>query len=89
MSLARKALVSFFFVTICTHDLNRLTFLSLAVEELTCLATWKDGNARYLVGLVTHQNAETNEERYRCFVYEKIQASSGKNYRLPLSGRYF
>lgn len=41
------------------------------VEELTCLAAWKDGNARYLVGLVSHNHANTYEERFRCFVYEK------------------
>jgi hypothetical protein len=48
------------------------------VEELTCLAAWKDGNARYLVGLVTHNHATSNEERFRCFVYEKINSNSGK-----------
>ncbi|XP_030374318.1 uncharacterized protein LOC115623902 isoform X2 [Scaptodrosophila lebanonensis] len=47
------------------------------VEELTCLATWKDGNSRYLVGLVSHHHAISNEERYRCFVYEKISALMG------------
>lgn len=46
------------------------------VEELTCLATWKDGNARYLVGLVTHHHATSNEERFRCFVYEKTSSMS-------------
>ncbi|XP_028900344.2 uncharacterized protein LOC105218720 isoform X2 [Zeugodacus cucurbitae] len=47
------------------------------VEELTCLATWKDGNSRYLVGLVSHHHAISNEERYRCFVYEKISSLLG------------
>ncbi|XP_017081900.2 uncharacterized protein LOC108115132 isoform X2 [Drosophila eugracilis] len=47
------------------------------VEELTCLATWKDGNSRYLVGLVSHHHAISNEERYRCFVYEKISSLMG------------
>lgn len=47
----------------------------ITVEELTCLATWKDGNSRYLVGLVSHHHAVSNEERYRCFVYEKIMPS--------------
>lgn len=51
--------------------------LFCAVEELTCLATWRDGNSRYLVGLVSHHHAVSNEERYRCFVYEKI-LSNGK-----------
>ncbi|XP_055375141.1 uncharacterized protein LOC129607905 isoform X2 [Condylostylus longicornis] len=48
-----------------------------AAEELTCLATWKDGNSRYLVGLVSHHHAISNEERYRCFVYEKISTMMG------------
>ncbi|XP_063707345.1 uncharacterized protein LOC134836085 isoform X2 [Culicoides brevitarsis] len=59
------------------------------VEELTCLATWKDGNARYLVGLVTHHHATSNEERFRCFVYEKIQSMGGAKdaeYKLAQSG---
>lgn len=51
-----------------------------AVEELTCLATWKDGNSRYLVGLVSHHHAISNEERYRCFVYEKISSLMGKKH---------
>lgn len=56
-----------FFFVLCFHQ---------SVEELTCLATWKDGNSRYLVGLVSHHHAVSNEERYRCFVYEKILSSS-------------
>lgn len=52
--------------------------LHQTVEELTCLATWKDGNSRYLVGLVSHHHAISNEERYRCFVYEKILTSNGE-----------
>lgn len=64
-----------------------------AVEELTCLATWKDGNSRYLVGLVSHHHAISNEERYRCFVYEKISSLMGKRRSLiphlsqPLASR--
>lgn len=46
------------------------------VEELTCLATWKDGNAHYIVGTLSHSRAVSNEERFRCFVYEKINANS-------------
>lgn len=59
------------------------------VEELTCLATWKDGNSRYLVGLVSHHHATSNEERYRCFVYEKMAGSGGSKeaeYKLAQSG---
>lgn len=59
------------------------------VEELTCLATWKDGNSRYLVGLVSHNHATSNEERYRCFVYEKMSGSGSSKeaeYKLAQSG---
>lgn len=58
------------------------------VEELTCLAWWKDGNSRYLVGLVSHYHASSNEDRYRCFVYEKISgaANSDAGYKLAQSG---
>jgi hypothetical protein len=35
------------------------------------VATWKEGSARYLVGRLRHRHATSDEERYRCFVYEK------------------
>lgn len=82
----------------CTEDSRLLlSFLACSdvpgtestVEELTCLATWKDGNSRYLVGLVSHHHATSNEERYRCFVYEKIAGGSGgkeAEYKLAQSG---
>lgn len=41
------------------------------MEELECLATWKEGSSRYLVGRLHHGHASSNEDRYRCFVYEK------------------
>ncbi|XP_026328699.1 uncharacterized protein LOC113236747 isoform X2 [Hyposmocoma kahamanoa] len=45
------------------------------VEELECLATWKEGSLRFLVGKLHHNHATSNEDRYRCFVYEKTNAS--------------
>ena len=42
-------------------------------EQLECLAQWKDGSLRYLMGRLQHQGATSDEDRYRCFVYEKIQ----------------
>ncbi|XP_065156032.1 uncharacterized protein aus [Atheta coriaria] len=61
-----------------------------AVEELECLATWKEGSSRYLVGKVHHNHASSNEDRFRCFVYEKASASSeamdGVEYRIAQSG---
>lgn len=45
--------------------------MPVSVEELECLATWKEGSSRYLVGRLHHGHASSNEDRYRCFVYEK------------------
>jgi len=46
-----------------------LTF-SFAVEVLECLATWKEGAQHYLVGKLTHSLATTDEDEFRCFMYE-------------------
>lgn len=60
------------------------------VEELQCLAVWKEGSSRYLVGKVQHHHATSNEDRFRCFVYEKASAASealdGIEYRVAQSG---
>ncbi|XP_071050667.1 uncharacterized protein [Onthophagus taurus] len=60
------------------------------VEELECLAVWKEGNSRYLVGKVHHSHATSNEDRFRCFVYEKasstMEAADGVDYRIAQSG---
>ncbi|KAF9802524.1 hypothetical protein SFRURICE_013711, partial [Spodoptera frugiperda] len=66
------------------------------VEELECLATWKEGSLRFLVGKLHHNHATSNEDRYRCFVYEKTNATGtvkeqvvppgGIEYRVAQSG---
>ncbi|KAG8233725.1 hypothetical protein J437_LFUL013222 [Ladona fulva] len=56
------------------------------VEELLCLATWKEGSSRYLVGKVHHSHATSNEDRYRCFVYEKSQTNPPLGPMLPSPG---
>lgn len=46
----------------------------VAVEELICLATWKEGSTRYLVGKVTQGNRRpltSDEDQYRCFIYQR------------------
>ncbi|XP_046477928.1 uncharacterized protein [Neodiprion pinetum] len=73
-------------VDTCTED-SRLLFRyqacpdipasESAVEELECLATWKEGSSRYLVGRLHHRHASNNEDRYRCFVYERVSQSIG------------
>lgn len=49
------------------------------MEELECLATWKEGSSRYMVGKVHHRHATTNEDRFRCFVYEKTAPATQQN----------
>lgn len=39
------------------------------------MATWKEGSSRYLVGRLNHDHATSNEDRYRCFVYERADQS--------------
>lgn len=59
------------------------------VEELQCLATWKEGSSRYLVGKVHHNHATSNEDRFRCFVYEKTtqnQVISSDTNHTPANG---
>lgn len=41
-------------------------------EQLTCLASWKEGSVRYLVGRLVHAAAKTDADRLRCFAYEQV-----------------
>ncbi|XP_042145182.1 uncharacterized protein LOC8043879 [Ixodes scapularis] len=47
-----------------------------SVEELTCLATWKEGSAYYLVGKMVqrklHALPYSDGDSYRCFVFEHV-----------------
>ncbi|XP_067127993.1 uncharacterized protein [Centruroides vittatus] len=66
----------------CTDD-SRLLFRFQAcanvmssesrVEELVCLAWWKEGSTRYVVGKLQHKEAKTDDDKFRCFVYEKVK----------------
>uniref|UniRef100_A0A1B6EC96 Ig-like domain-containing protein n=1 Tax=Clastoptera arizonana TaxID=38151 RepID=A0A1B6EC96_9HEMI len=58
------------------------------VEELVCLAWWKDGSTKYLVGQLQHKMATSDEDRYRCFVYEMKYSNHGKgiSYDVAQSG---
>lgn len=57
----------------CLHFVCILFFEKIIVEELQCLASWKEGSSRYLLGLIKYQHHASYEERFRCFVYEKIK----------------
>jgi len=41
------------------------------------MATWKEGSSRYLVGKMQRIHAKTNEDRFRCFVYEQATPPGG------------
>ncbi|CAG7724836.1 unnamed protein product [Allacma fusca] len=75
------------------HFVHIWVFLALAEEELQCIAQWRDGSQFYLVGKVHHRLAASNEDSYRCFVYEKIKGHSANvghpiavGYRVGQSG---
>lgn len=74
--------------TVSSEDfLSRWYSLShVSVEELECLATWKEGSSRYLVGRLHHGHASSNEDRYRCFVYEKAGQTVQGNLNRPAIG---
>ena len=38
---------------------------------MACLATWKEGNRKYLVAMMNHTHVYNDEARYRCFIYQK------------------
>ncbi|KAF2366557.1 hypothetical protein FHG87_002685 [Trinorchestia longiramus] len=39
-------------------------------RELVCLGSWKEGVNHYLVGKINHTHANSDNDRYRCFIYE-------------------
>lgn len=41
-------------------------------EVLSCYGEWKEGSTRYLVGKMTHKITRTDEDRFRCFVFERL-----------------
>lgn len=59
-------------------------FFPFAVEELTCLASWRDGSMKYMVGKLEHKMTSTDEDRYRCFVWNNSQ--DNRNYNVAQSG---
>lgn len=50
-----------------------ISSLVLSVEELQCLGVWRDSTYHYLVGKLNYQLAASNEDRYRCFIYEIVK----------------
>lgn len=56
-----------------SHFWKLVSFVSISEEELVCLGSWKDGTDHYFAGKINHSHVSTNEDRYRCFMYEKAR----------------
>ncbi|RZF42351.1 hypothetical protein LSTR_LSTR004159 [Laodelphax striatellus] len=56
-----------------------------ALEEMVCLATWKDGNDRFLVARLEmeHKLAAQDEDKFRCFLYTR---NGNGEYKVAQSG---
>ena len=52
------------------------SYLNLTEEEMSCLATWKEGNRKYLVAMMNHSHVYNDESRYRCFIYQKQRGNN-------------
>lgn len=60
-----------------------------AVEELVCIAIWKEGSTRYLIGKISQGNRRTltsDEDQYRCFIYQKSTEHGQSVYNIAQSG---
>lgn len=56
------------------------------VEELECIAEWKESNNKYLVGKLHHSSATSHEDKFRCFVIEKNNSDPIESYNIGQSG---
>lgn len=59
-----------------------------ALEELVCLTTWKEGSTKYLLGKILDPNRRmpSDEDEYRCFVYQKNNVDGKTVYHVAQSG---
>ncbi|XP_071546084.1 LOW QUALITY PROTEIN: uncharacterized protein [Panulirus ornatus] len=89
---------SFPFSTIdsCTSD-SRLLFkyqacpdvqgTEISEEEVECIGQWKEGSTRYFVGRLEGRRAVTDEDRYRCFAWERARGQETHlDYHMAQSG---
>ncbi|KAH9388770.1 hypothetical protein TYRP_008116, partial [Tyrophagus putrescentiae] len=56
------------------------------VEELECVAEWKEGSYKYLVGRLHHNSANSDDDKFRCFVIEKNNTDPVESYTIGQSG---
>lgn len=80
----------------CTSD-SRLLFKYQACPDVQgtessevvveCIGHWKEGSTRYFVGRLEGRRAVTDEDRYRCFAWERGRNEKDKtDYRMAQSG---
>uniref|UniRef100_A0A1B6KQ90 Uncharacterized protein n=1 Tax=Graphocephala atropunctata TaxID=36148 RepID=A0A1B6KQ90_9HEMI len=78
----------------CTDDSKLLVYFAACpdvtgtesgVEELNCLATWKEGSSRYLVAKIKKDLNLSEEDSYRCYMYSK-KPGSELMYQVAQSG---
>ncbi|XP_063861468.1 uncharacterized protein LOC135101443 isoform X3 [Scylla paramamosain] len=80
----------------CTSD-SRLLFKYQACPdvqgtessevEVECIGHWKEGSTRYFVGRLKGRRAVTDEDRYRCFAWERVRSDKDPlDYRMAQSG---
>ncbi|RVE49372.1 hypothetical protein evm_005987 [Chilo suppressalis] len=64
--------------------------LMRTMEELVCLATWKEGSTRYLVGQISQvqrrNSIASDEDTYRCFIYKGQHSDKSMTYNIAQSG---
>jgi len=72
------------FQTNISFDRHFLSLWHYRVEEVRCVAKWKEGSTFYFLGLLNHSHVQENdyERRFRCFAYSR----SYKGFRLAQSG---
>lgn len=55
--------------------------------EVECIGHWKEGSTRYFVGRLEGRRAVTDEDRYRCFAWERVRDNKDPlDYRMAQSG---
>ena len=54
---------------------------------MECIGHWKEGSTRYFVGRLKGRRAVTDEDRYRCFAWERVRNDKDPlDYRMAQSG---
>lgn len=80
-----KVTVSF----VVTNKRHNKLIGGIIVEELICLATWKEGSTKYLIGKIaqgSRRSLTSDEDQYRCFIYQRGKEDGKIVYNIAQSG---